>query len=304
MSLRKLFLVVVGVWVLGANTAAAFSGLARSLWCREAMPTLVRVIYPVADLVVPVLGDTLGGLKPLPELVDAGKERRAEAAAPARGAASEGDDLVKLITSLVAPDSWIGRGGPGTLQYYPLGMSLVINATPVVQDEVRLQLEALRRLQDDNVVLRVHVLRVHPETVDAAAKKHLINPVLDRELAIKPAAGAPVVAPFAATWRAQLTQHQWRRVLEELQADPRSAVMITPRSMQASGQLSHIEVADKETFLVAAEFDAEADRDQLKLKTRTFVTGLRFGCRPTVAADCRSVHLDLEATMASRPSRD
>src|SRR5206468_1871383 len=42
------------------------------------------------------------------------------------------DLLINLITNTVAPNSWSSVGGPGTIQYYPLGMALVVNQTQEV----------------------------------------------------------------------------------------------------------------------------------------------------------------------------
>jgi hypothetical protein len=55
------------------------------------------------------------------------------------------ESLMQLITSTVEPGSWSERGGPGTIEYHPLTMSLVINQTPDVQERVADLLAALRR---------------------------------------------------------------------------------------------------------------------------------------------------------------
>src|SRR5262249_53933029 len=45
------------------------------------------------------------------------------------------DVLMKLIANTVAPQSWNDVGGPGTIDYFPIGMALVINQTPDVQEQ-------------------------------------------------------------------------------------------------------------------------------------------------------------------------
>ena len=67
---------------------------------------LVQRTYAVADLVVPIDMDNEPG-KPADRTT-----REAE--------------LMSLILSAVAPDSWESVGGVGTLQYFPLGMALVV----------------------------------------------------------------------------------------------------------------------------------------------------------------------------------
>jgi type II secretory pathway component GspD/PulD (secretin) len=67
-------------------------------------------------------------------------------------------ELIRLITSTIKPDSWVEMGGEGTIQYYPLGMTLVINQSPEVIEEVERLLESLRKLQDLEVSIEVKVV--------------------------------------------------------------------------------------------------------------------------------------------------
>jgi type II secretory pathway component GspD/PulD (secretin) len=68
------------------------------------------------------------------------------------------DLLIKLITNTIAPQSWSDVGGPGTIDYFPLGMALVINQTPDIQEQVAELLAALRRLQDLEVAVEVRMI--------------------------------------------------------------------------------------------------------------------------------------------------
>jgi type II secretory pathway component GspD/PulD (secretin) len=84
--------------------------------------------------------------------------------APAAGQRAPGqtmeDLLIKLITNTVAPQSWSEVGGPGTIDYYPLGMALVINQTPDIQEQIQELLNALRRLQDLEVSVEVRLINL------------------------------------------------------------------------------------------------------------------------------------------------
>src|SRR5262249_45297660 len=53
--------------------------------------------------------------------------------------------LIKLITATIAPHSWCDAGSAGTIEFCPLGMSLVVNQTPDVQEQIAGFLENLRR---------------------------------------------------------------------------------------------------------------------------------------------------------------
>ncbi len=83
---------------------------------RAAKGKLVQCVHPVGDLVC----------------VFDGKHRI--------------DALRKLITHTVEPASWDEMGGEGHLEYFPLGMSLVVRQTPGVQEQVQLMLDRLREL--------------------------------------------------------------------------------------------------------------------------------------------------------------
>jgi len=69
-----------------------------------------------------------------------------------------------LLRSTIRPRSWKDRGGPGSLQYYPLGMTLVVTQTPEVQEQVADLLAALRRLQEMEVCVEMRIVTTRPET--------------------------------------------------------------------------------------------------------------------------------------------
>jgi type II secretory pathway component GspD/PulD (secretin) len=70
------------------------------------------------------------------------------------------EQLISLIKSAIAPSSWSDRGGQGTIDYHPFTMSLVVNDTPDIQEQVGDLLEALRRLQDQEVAIEVRFISV------------------------------------------------------------------------------------------------------------------------------------------------
>jgi type II secretory pathway component GspD/PulD (secretin) len=103
---------------------------------------LKMVTYQVADLILPIGGGD-GELPPFlcrkyPEL--AGKR--------APGTTAE-EALIRLITQTVEPSSWSEVGGKGTIQYYPLGLALVVNQTQDVQEQIADLLDALKREQEN-----------------------------------------------------------------------------------------------------------------------------------------------------------
>jgi type II secretory pathway component GspD/PulD (secretin) len=70
------------------------------------------------------------------------------------------DVLIKLITNTIEPQSWADQGGPGTIDYFPITGTLVINETLDIQEQVADLLQALRRLQDQEVAIEVRLITV------------------------------------------------------------------------------------------------------------------------------------------------
>jgi hypothetical protein len=57
----------------------------------------------------------------------------------------DANEIVEVITDKIAPKSWAKAGGKGTLDFYPLGKTLVVSQTPDHQEQVKELIEALRR---------------------------------------------------------------------------------------------------------------------------------------------------------------
>ncbi len=85
------------------------------------------------------------------------------------------DVLIKLITNTISPQSWASMGGQGTIEYFPLGFALVINQTPDVQEQIQDLLQALRRLQDQEVAVEVRFITVAEEFYERIGLDFSIN---------------------------------------------------------------------------------------------------------------------------------
>ena len=62
------------------------------------------------------------------------------------------DLLIRLVTNTIAPATWSSVGGRGTIDYYPLGMALVVTQTPDVHEQVAELLAMLRQLRGPHAV--------------------------------------------------------------------------------------------------------------------------------------------------------
>src|SRR5262249_28776480 len=94
---------------------------------------LSQVVYPIADLVIPV--DEVTPV--ICKMLDKPQTKK-----------TVEDDLIRLITTKIDPQSWECNGGLGKLQFFPLGMQLVVVNTKDVQKKVADLLANLRQLQD------------------------------------------------------------------------------------------------------------------------------------------------------------
>jgi type II secretory pathway component GspD/PulD (secretin) len=68
------------------------------------------------------------------------------------------DMLIRLITNTIKPQSWSEMGGPGTIDYFPPAMALIINQSPDVQEQIQQLLDQLRAAQDLEVAVEVRFI--------------------------------------------------------------------------------------------------------------------------------------------------
>jgi general secretion pathway protein D len=65
------------------------------------------------------------------------------------------DSLIELIEQTISPNSWSSVGGAGTIQPFQPNLSLVVNQTQAVHEQISDLLTQLRRLQDLQVTVEV-----------------------------------------------------------------------------------------------------------------------------------------------------
>jgi hypothetical protein len=187
--------------------------------------------------------------------------------------ATRENDLINLIVSTVSPQTWQQNGGTGSIAYEPVTMSLVINQTPDVQEQVADLLAALRRLQDQEVVLDVRLLSV-PEgglcervgvDFNNAGCDHGCAEPLPRKINTAQA-GKWLKEVATTTGKVQfLDDSQLHLLLESVQADPQTHVMQFPRMTLASGQTG---VLDVNGFRLSAQGVISADRRFVRLRLK------------------------------------
>jgi Flp pilus assembly secretin CpaC len=96
------------------------------------------------------------------------------------GSATKEDQLIQLIQNTVSPRSWSSMGGQGTIDYFPLTMTLVINQTPDIQEQIADLLNALRRLQDAEVAVEIRLISIAEGFFERIGVDFNINIVNDK----------------------------------------------------------------------------------------------------------------------------
>jgi type II secretory pathway component GspD/PulD (secretin) len=260
---------------------------------RKAPAALVTASYQVADLVVPL--DNPGDRC----VVDLPVSEKPATLAPEPAATGTAcshsppahtleDRLIKLITSTVAPQSWDNMGGKGSIDYYPLGMALVILQTPDVQEQVAELLAALRRLQDVEVAVEVRFVTASEPClervgIDFNAKGPDGQPVRRHD----DAADTPGHVKF-------LDDAQLKQFLEAVQGDARTNITQSPKLTVLNGQAATLNITDRHYFVTGVNPVQTGDRVAVTPKNEAVPLGLRMSVQPVVSADRRYVYLNLK----------
>ncbi len=244
--------------VLAAFLAACCLGLAGRLALADPpQAKLFTRCHHVADLVVPVAKEP--------------------AAQTCEGPQGPEERLIELITRTIKPDSWSDRGGPGTIEYYPLTMSLVINQTADVQGQVQDLLAALRRQQDVEVALEVRVVTISEDFFEQ------IGANFERDTTQKDHLGLQF-----------LDDKQVHQLMQAAQGDSRTSVMQAPKMTLLNGQSGTINVTDAQNFLTGVDVVRSRGLVTFNPKIETITTGFRMTAQPVVSADRRFVQVSLK----------
>jgi general secretion pathway protein D len=274
---------------LTAPLAACFLAiLAPAAPAAQPKAKMVRRSYAVADLVVPLPG-TEGA--PACEAGEAGKTNKP-------GATLE-DRLIQLIVKSIRPASWQPNGGRGTIDYYPLGMTLVIRQTPDVQKQVAELLADLRKPQDTEVALEVRFLTLSEGSCERLGLDFM-NQAPANRCPGRPGPDAPP-APQCAEGScpqklgpAFLNDTQVLQLMEAVQGDRRANVMQAPKVTLFSGQEGKVNITDTRFFLTGVDVVHRGAQTTVRPKNEPATTGLCMTARPVVSADRRFVQLYLK----------
>jgi hypothetical protein len=176
-----------------------------------------------------------------------------------------GEQLVKLVTSMVRPYSWNVVGGAGKAEFFDIGSTLVVTNTPEVIAEVADLLEAFRRLQDISVSTEVRVLKVPAGFCERVGVK----------------------------WKggSNLTDREVRLLMEAVQGHREANVMQFPKVTTFDGQEATIRAAERRVFVTSAEVVKVKGQAMLVPKNTEVDLGDTLTLRGTASADRKFVTL-------------
>jgi general secretion pathway protein D len=243
---------------------------------------LVSTTYQVADLVIPV-----------PNVLPA----QATSAEPKKQPTME-DALIKLITSTVAPQSWDSMGGHGHIDYYPLGMTLIVHNTPIIQEQIADLLAALRRLQDQEVAYEVRFISLSEAGWQRLNENFHVD-ASSHALCAKKCGCENDPARVMFLKDVQVVQ-----LLEAAQGDQAANIMQAPKLTLFNGQLSTIQATDQQFFVTAVNVSAVEGQPVCVPKNEPFETGVKVTLQPVISADHRYIQTSLHLNMAALATED
>jgi general secretion pathway protein D len=224
---------------------------------------LIQVVYPVADLVIPI---DMDGDNPKTAKKTLEKE------------------LIDLICNTISPQSWDGRGGAGSIQYFPTGISIVVDQTEEIHADIRQLLAALRRLQDVQVAVEIRLVQVSDRIIQDMG-----------DLVVRSQDGV-----------AELTDCQVLKLMQRALRDRKSSVLQTPRITVFNGQKGSLNIVTPHTYVTGMKMTKKDGRIVISPKKETIDLGFKASLRPVLSGDRREVRLNLNLSMSSvdSPGKD
>jgi type II secretory pathway component GspD/PulD (secretin) len=261
-------------------------------------------VYSVADLVVPIRNDVVIGDAPV--------------AAPRTCE----DRLIDLITSKVQPRCWTKAGGPCVIQFYPIGMGLVVNGPDDVQAEVAATLDSLRKSQDATVNVGLQFMTVSSEFLERFG--------LDKDLNIDAWQGCDCCGPNCCcrcgatglgcicpdcdcddccgcclepqccpeTTPIGLSPRQAALLLDAVKADGQACITHTPRVAMTDGQSATVTSQEYQLFVTGLKIESVDGEVHALPQVTQIKLGLSTTMHASISADRRYVGLHLDSSYA------
>jgi hypothetical protein len=250
-------------------------------------------VYPVADLVIPVRNDVSYG------------------ECPATRATCE-DQLIELITNKVQPHCWTKAGGPCVIEYFPIGMGLVVSGPDEVQAEVAAVLDSLRKSQQESIVVSIRFMTVSTEFLqqfglddDLHARDWRANDCCcdacdcwnfecdDPDCCC---GGCRCLEPdccHSQTSAVALTPLQIDLLLAAIDADRSARISQAPRVMMGDGESASLDMRQQVEFVTGVKVESVDGQIRTTAQMTPMTTGMRATVKGAVSADQRYVAVHL-----------
>jgi general secretion pathway protein D len=280
----------------------------------------VQKVYAVAELVVPIgppaalaADDCL-----MPACCAQAGVWSAGQLAPPK---TQEDKLIKLITSSVRPLCWSQNGGDCSVEYFPIGMGLVVHAPDDVQKEVSDLLDSLRKQQDTQVCVTLRYITVPAEFFERFG--------LDLDLKRAPCGNPKVTCTTGKDGLQRigidfdcpgccpdccehggccdqcacppapavtLNEKQVQLLLEAVQGERRACVMSAPRVTLLDNQNGCVSTMERQQFVTGMNVTTVDGKQRFVPQTTSHDTGLKTTVCPKIEQDGKHVSLALNMT--------
>jgi type II secretory pathway component GspD/PulD (secretin) len=187
-------------------------------------------------------------------------------------------ELVKKLTTAVEPTCWAMAGGNCTLDYFPVGMALVVNATPTVHESIDKYLDGLRQIQDTQFSINLVVATVSDAALEKIGLAHDFRPTKAGEVRA----------------RVKFLSSDELAAMSGLRGE--CETITAPTVTVLNGQEGCVQAGQIEHFLTGVTVSVMNDGNiAFEPKNEPFLLGFDVKVRPGLSADGRFVKLALSA---------
>ena len=186
------------------------------------------------------------------------------------------EQLIKNITDTIAPRSWSSKGGRGTIDYHPLTMSLVVNQTAEIQEQIADLLAALRRRQEMQVSVEVKFVHIDQSVLEKLKQQGLFKESKGKDVS-------------------SLDKGQMIRFMQEAQSDIHCKLLQSPQLAMRNGQTAVRNSGEELHCVTGLEIVSRNGQIDYVPKKETIPLGPQIRIRSHISTDRRRVRVSVDA---------
>lgn len=194
------------------------------------------------------------------------------------------EKLIETITKTIAPATWASAGGSNKIEYYPLGLAIVITAPGQVIAEIEDLLENIRVSEERPLVFDCRLLELWGESVQAFWPQSAKPESTEKR--------APLVLDrhdFASTWN-KITKIDF---ITKSYFNAGSVELPTVKS--ANTQSTSIRIGEVEEFVTGVDLRLIDGNKRVVPKTVRQQMGISLKMKPVLSLDTKSIQLQIDA---------